>query len=81
MGRTLLVSAHSAIVLATRGGVPSGWTFSNMQLPPPFVANAVVVEGHVVLPVGKVGNVTTDAQVTLSGLTQPAFVYSLECGT
>ena len=75
------VSAHNFILLATRGGVHGGWSFSDMHLPPPSVANAVVVEGHVVLPVGKVGNVTTDAQVTLSGLTQPAFVYSLECGT
>ncbi len=80
MGRSLQVSAHNFILLATRGGVPGGWSFSDMQLPPPSVANAVVVEGHVILPVGKVGNVRTDTRVTLNGLTQPAFVYSLECG-
>lgn len=79
-GRKLYVRPHSAVVFASRGGIPSAWSFSEMQLPPPFIANAVVVEGYVVLPVGKLGNQSATSEVSLSGLSQTGHVYSIECG-
>ena len=79
-GRKLYARPHSAIVFASRGGIPSAWSFSGMKIAPPAIVNAVVVDGHVVLPVGAMGNQSEISEVSLSGLSEMGYVYSIECG-